>query len=362
MKRTLAIAAISLCMAGLAFADSDRVDCHAPENAKLKNDAKNNYEAMLANDKAGKYKATYDAARNIDPYCISKQGPEIERIESQQAAVLKRTSKQLGDAAESQGKFTEAYDYYVYFHGIDADRAKFKLATAKPDDLRAVQAGVYYFRNMRDTLGKEAAPPESPGDLDKARLGVMMHYMSQESVDAMDPERTARLQVVNDHLGKLEVLATRNGDKFLASEETVFAARKTSLTAKINSLAELDTARNWFKLAELEARANDRAIMRGDSLLKEDARRSLELAIDYYHFAGDEAKTAAVKDKARRLGDSHLQMGDKKMASEYYDIAGLHDKAIGLSSAHETEKENAEAKRREQFKQEQKSLEEELGF
>jgi hypothetical protein len=154
----------------------------------------------------------------------------------------------------------------------------------------------------------------------------------------------------------------KNGDKFLAEEDKVFAARKTSATAKMDTLAELGSARSWLELASQEKRATERAIRRGDALMAEDGRKALGLAISYYEFAADAKKEQSVRDKARRLGDTHLQKGDKVMAAEYYDIAGLHDKAVGLRRTHEAEKQKSEARRQEKFEQEQKSLEEELGF
>ena len=362
MRYIIALISLCLCMAGTAFADGDGVDCHTPDNVKIRNEAKKQYDDMHAHDKAGRAKLAYEAARSIDPYCISKDEKEIKRIETAQIAVLKRASKKLGEETEKQGKFADAYDYYVNFYGIDADRAQLKLAMSKPGHLKTVADGIYYFRHMQETLSKDDAGAGSNIDVDKARLSAMQRFMSQDSVDAIDPERKTRLQAVNGHLGKLEAIATNNGDAVLAEEDKVFAARNTSVTAKAESLGELETARDWFELTGQEKRANDRALKRGDTLLMDDGRKSIRLAINYYDFAGNDKKIAAARDKAKRLGDTHLQKGDKVRAAEYYDIAGLSDKAVELSKSHEQEKEKSEAKRQEKFKQEQKSLEEELGI
>jgi len=66
----------------------------------------------------------------------------------------------------------------------------------------------------------------------------------------------------------------------------------------------------------------------------------------------DQPETELLRLLAERAG----------IVAEYYDIAGLSDKAVELSKSHEQEKEKSEAKRQEKFKQEQKSLEEELGI
>jgi len=191
---------------------------------------------------------------------------------------------------------------------------------------------------------------------------VRNRFLSVDELNATDPEREKRLRAITGYRGKLDAIATKNGEKFLADEDKVFTARKTSITAKGDSLDELEHAKAWLELARQEKRANDRAVKRGDTLLVDDSRKSLELAISYYHFADNEKLVHKVKDKARRLGDAQLQKGDKVMAADYYEIAGLSEKAVETRETHEAEKERSEAKRQEQFKKDQKSLEDELGL
>ena len=362
MKNIAALIVLSLCMIGPAFADGEGVDCHAPENVKLMEMEKHSYQDMLAHDKAGRTRQAYDIARQLDPYCISKDEKEINRIEAEKITVLKKSGIKLGEEAESKGRFTEAYDYFVVYDGVAADRVKMKLATSKPDDFETVRTGVSYFRNMQDTLNRDIDESMRPKDRDRARLAVLDRMISQETLDATDPDREKRLQAISGYRSKLDALATKNGERFLIAEDKVFAARKTSITAKENSLDELKRAKDWLELARQEKRANDRAVARGDTLMADDGRKSLELAISYYQFADNEKKVAAVTGKARRLGDAQLQKGNKVIAAEYYDIAGLGDKADELRESHEAEKEKTEAKRQEKFKEEQKSLEDELGF
>jgi hypothetical protein len=307
-------------------------------------------------EKAGRYQEAYSTAEGLLNTCFDE--PEEARIYN----VLKKTSPKLGDDAEQKGRFAEAYDYYKYYDGSAADRVQMKLAASRPDDLQTVRSVVLYFRDKQEKLGNVTPDSIGSGDLDRTRRNVMYRYMSIDQLDAIDPGRDKRLQAIGGYQARLDEIAVKNGDKFLAEEDKVFAARKTSATAKMDTLAELQSARSWLELAGEEKRAADRAIRRGDALMAEDGRKALVLAISYYEFAADAKKEQSVRDKARRLGDTHLQKGDKVMAAEYFDIAGLHDKAIGLREIHEAEKQKSEAKRQSQFEQEQKSLEEELGL
>ncbi|MCR4347791.1 MAG: hypothetical protein NUV55_11410 [Sulfuricaulis sp.] len=343
MMKNAFIVAIALASATLVrpvFAEFG-VDCHDPKHVKLKIAAKKTYEDMLAHDKAGRTKAAFDAAKNLVPDCASNNKQEIGRMEAAKLAVLRKTSLKLGEQAESKGLFTEAYKYFSeYYHGIAADRVQMKIATAKPGDFETVRTGVNYFRNTQK-------------------------YLSRSTAEAMDADRDARVNAIPGHLDKLRAIATKNGEKFLADEDKIFNARKTSVAAKGNTLAELNKARDWLGLFGQENRANDRAVKRGDTLLADDSRKSLELAISYYSFPIDdfrEKRAQKVKDKARRLGDAHLKKGEKQIAADYYNLAGLGDKASKLEESHEAEKEKAETKRQGQFKKDQKSLEEELGL
>jgi hypothetical protein len=365
MTKLFFVAIVLAVSAPPVFADGDGVDCHRPENVKLKNAEKKNYEDMLAHDKAGKAKQAYDIASHLDPYCISKNEQEMNRIEASKIAVLKRSSLKLGQQAESKGEFAEAYKYYESFHGIDADRAQMKLATAKPGDFETVRTGVNYFRNKQKYLSEAIARNVKTGDVDKAHLAAMNRFTSVDDADAMDPNRDARLKAIAGYLSTLQGIATKQGEKYLADEDKVFNARKTTMMAKGDTLAELNKARDWLGLFGQEKLANDRAVKRGDTLLADDSRNSLRLASSYYTFPHDdlgEKRAQKVKDKARSLGDAHLKKGEKIIAAEYYQIAGLNDKASQLQESHEAEKAKAETKRQGQFKQDQKSLEKELGL
>lgn len=307
-------------------------------------------------EKAGRYQEAYATAESLLDACFNE--PEAARIYS----VLKKTSPKLGKDAEQKGKFVEAYDYYKYYDGSAADRVQMKLAASRPEDIKTVRPVVFYFRDKREKLGRVTPDHLGSGDLDRTRRNVMYRSMSIDQLDAIDPGREQRLQAIGGYQARLDEIALKNGDRFLAEEDKVFAERKTSAAAKTDTLAELESARSWLELAGKEKRAADRAIRRGDALMADDGRRSLVLAISYYEFAADAKKEQSVRDKAQRIGDTYLRKGDKVMAAEYYDIAGLHDKAASLMATHEAEKQKSETKRLEQFEKDQESLEKELGL
>jgi hypothetical protein len=365
MTRQLVVALALAVLAAPAFADSEEVDCSLPQNARFKQAAQKRYQDMLAHDKAGRAQQAYDSAINFDARCIAKGEREIDRMENERAAVIKRSSLRLGEEAEKKGRLAEAYKYYEYFHGLAADRVQMKLATAKPGDFKSVQAGIGYMRSVQGPLREGEQQKIGTADADRTRLAAMGHYSSQSEANKRDPDRAARLKAIEGYLGKLTAIAKRQGEKFLADEDKVFRARKASLVSKHDTFGELNKARDWLGLAGQERRVNERAIKRGDTLLADDSRKSLELAISYYQFPHDDLgdkRTQKVQDKARRLGDAHLKKGEKKIAADYYGIAGLSDKASKLEEANEAEKEKAETKRQSKFKNDQKSLEKSLGF
>jgi len=364
MNTTTKFIFVAIALAMLAppvFADGDGVDCHDPKYVKLKIAAKKDYEDMLAHDKAGRAKQAYDSANSVSSDCISKNEQERERIQVSKVAVLKRLGLKLGEQAENKGNFTEAYKYYEDFHWIPADRVQMKLAKSKPGDILTVRTGVNHFRNQQTYLNNL---PKNTSD-GRARLNARHGFSGSDIAWALDPNRDARLKAIGGYLGELKAIATKQGEKFLADEDKVFNARKTTMMAKGDTLAELNKARDWFGLFGQEKFANDRAVKRGDTLLADDSRKSLRLAISYYSFPIDdfrEKRAQKVKDKAHRLGDAHLKKGEKQIAADYYNLAGLGDKASKLEESHEAEKEKAETKRQGQFKQDQKSLEKELGL
>jgi len=286
-----------------------------------------------ATERAGKLKVAYDAA--MQSPCYQEGSPVLKDFE----ALLKRVAKKLGEAAEKKGQFDEASEYYrTYQFGVDEDRVQYRKAVAKPDVFSRVQGGVVYLR------------------------GVQQELNDPHTMAGMGSDRNARMKAIPGYLDKLQTIAIKNGNKYLAEDERIFKARNTSLTAKSDSLSELSKARDWLGLFGQGKLANDRALQHGDVLATKDTRTQLRLAIDYYQFAGNKQKENKVKEKARSLGDASLKKGDKKVAAEFYAIAGMDDKSSQLEQSYEKEKDKAESKRQDKFKQDQQSLEKELGL
>lgn len=328
--------------------------------------ARKAYEQVLADDKAGRTKQAYDGVRRVNTACIvggsptGRYGPEEDRL----AAIRRKSGGKLGEEAENKGRLAEAHKYFVEnHHRIASDRVEMKMATARPDDFETVSKAIYGFRRTQEELNRldmNELRKINPNDHDAiARRGF-----SPDWFEILLTERDPRLKAIAGYLDKLEAIATKNGEKFLSDEDRIFSVRKSSLTAERETLKEIEKAQKWFGLSRQEKRANDRAVKRGDTLLADDSRKSLELAISYYGLSrhDSEKNVRKVKEKASRLGDAHLKKGEKKIAADYYQIAGLSDKASKIEEAHEAEKEKAEVKRQEKFKKDQKSLEKELGL
>jgi hypothetical protein len=155
---------------------------------------------------------------------------------------------------------------------------------------------------------------------------------------------------------ELRAHAARNADRWLAAEDKAFQTRK-------DSLPELEKAKDWlYHAGSGPGKARERAEQRGDTLAADEARRALETALRYYRFADKPHKQQQVKDQAQRLGDNHARKGEHQQAVDYYRIAGPDAKADGLEKKSGADRSKAEAKRQDQFKQDQKALEKELGL
>jgi hypothetical protein len=259
-------------------------------------------------EKAGRIQDAYKAATRSIP-SIHCAGNGYKRRDG----MIERTSKKLGAEAEKAGRFGEAYEYYraPERHGradydlANADRAMLKYAKAKPDDYKVVSEAANYFARRE----------------------------------------------ISSSLNEVRAIARRGGDKMLAKEEKTFAAHK-------DSLDDLRKAREWLDLAGAAKGANARAEQRGDTLLAEGSFRSVEQAFSYYNFAENPKKLNAAKDRAHKLGDDAARKGDHGLAAKFYDLSGDEAKAAAVAK----QKEKTETKRQDKFKQDQKSLEKELGF
>lgn len=306
MKNALIVAvALAALVAPAVFADGEM--CSASDKSRAEGALRKAEEA----EKAGRYKDAYQTATSSfgEPACAVNGYKRRDGL-------IERASKKLGAEAEKAGRFGEAFEYYSapYQNGrrdyplAAADRTMLKHAKANPDSYEVVSKAVGYFDQ------REGKP----------------------------------------HLKEVRALARSGGDKMLAREEATFA----NTARRENSLKDLEKAREWFNLAGEGQRARTRAEQRGDTLLAQGSFRSVELAFSYFSLAENPKKTDAAKDRARKLGDDAARKGDHGLAAKFYALSGDEAKAAAI----EKQKAQAEARRQDRFKQEQKSLEKELGL
>lgn len=295
---------VAALFASSAFADGEV--CSASDKKEAEGALRKAEEA----EKGGRTKDAYRAAQSLPMIDCTVNGYK------RRDGLIERTSKKLGAESEKAGRFGEAFEYYnaPYLRGrvdyplADADRAMLRHAKANPDDYKVVSQAVGYFDR------REGKP----------------------------------------HLNEVRALARSGGDKMLAKEEKTFAA----VARREDSLKDLEKAREWLRLAGDEKPANARAEQRGDALLADGTVRSIELALQYYNFAHNKNKEKKAQERARKLGDDAARKGDHGLAARFYAISGDSTKLKAV----EKQQEKAEAKRQQQFKQDQKSLEKELGL
>lgn len=257
-------------------------------------------------ERAGKLKEAYEAAGKIDSMCLAGDG--YKRHET----MRKRIGLQLGQQEEKQGRLAAAFDWYKNSgNAAEADRVKLKQVDASPRDRNVVSNAIDHFK-YRNNDARVAA---------------------------------------------LRLLAAKNADLELASEEKAFAARKESFD-------ELGKARDWFYLVGEAAakKVRERAERRGDTLLKEDTFRHLENAKRYFHMADARPKEKALQDKALRLAQAHEKQGEITQARNFYSLAGASAKGDELEKRTEAQHKKSEEKRQKQFTKDQDKLEKELGL
>jgi len=261
-------------------------------------------------ERTGRLKEAYDSIGAIRPVeCVS--GGYKRRD-----AVLERVSKKLGDEAEKAGRYGQAFDYYrapasnrTDYNLADADRALMKHAKASADNYKVVSSAASWFSQRND----------------------------------------------QKNLAEIRAIAKASGGKALAAEDKAFAATRISLV-------QIEKAREWLRLAGDDKPALMRAVQRGDTLLATGAFSAVERGFQYYEFAHDQQKLKSAKDRARQLGDQHAKDGQIRIAAQFYELAGDSAKAAAVAKQATVRDEKKEARRREQFQKDQKSLEKELGL
>jgi hypothetical protein len=292
-------------------------------------DAADFLNKLEATEKAGKLKEAFDMAAGPKPECMPANGYD------RWAGVVLRTFKPLGDQAEKAGQLLRAHEYFIYpfdhylstggyqeleskYSLADANRTMLAYARANPDDYDIVRRAVEYFGRW------EEQPPE---------------------------------------LKETRDLAVRGGEKSLALEDKAFAAGNYE-----QAFETLKKAEQWCMLAGDEQPSNSRAKQRGESLLANGSYDAVEQAFRYYY-----EYSSLVLDQARaradQLGVEAEGKGQDELAERFYSLAGDDERSNAIrikietaEKAKEEKKAQAEAKRRAQFDEDQKALEDELGI
>lgn len=301
MRTGIKALALLACVAGLAAAiPTVRADGCATEEEMQAVAQLKKAEAL---EQAGKLSEAYNTAVSVDTMCADQK-----RVD----ALRQRVGKTLGGQEEKKGQLAAAFDWYERGDlTAEADRVKLLHVKSRPEDISV-------FSNAYD------------------------HFKRREA------EAT---------LKELRAMAAKNADKMLADEERAFAARMVSFD-------ELDRAGDWLRYLgdDQMKRKSGRAEKRGDALIVKDGLGMLENAIRYYNLADKPQKVQQVKDKAMRLADAYVKTGETTTAANFYILAGADAKAADLEKRTKESNQKKEAKRQEQFQQEQDDLEKELGF
>lgn len=287
---------------------------------------------MEAAEKAGKIKEAFAMATGPMPYCMNDEHAD-DRI----FGVVERTYKKLGQQAEKAGRIYEAHKYYIYPYDIyyrqsemyrermksyyslaDANRTMLAYAKANRDDYKVVDEAINYYKSVDDV------PPQ---------------------------------------LKEVYGMAMRNGENLLAKEEKDFTGRKYKA-----AFEDLKESKRWFYLADNDRDAQVRAKQRGEALLAEDSYDAVERGFNYA-FEYNSPKLESARSRASTLGAAAERSGDLELAERFYGLAGdsaKHDAVVQrrttMQGQKDAQKEQAEVKRQDKFKKDQKSLEDELGF
>lgn len=255
-------------------------------------------------ERAGQLREAYAAAVKLDGDCVSDG--------TRHAGLKQRTAKAIGADDEKKARLQDAFEWYVRANApADAGRMQRKLVEAKPDDISTVSHAIDYFSQQNDKAQEQA----------------------------------------------MRAHASRNVEKALAEEEKRFA----SVTK--DSLHELGRARDWAYYAKTgEDRIRTRAAQRGDTLVAEDGRKLLRLAMSYYEQADRSDGVKKIREKARMLAKRHEAKGEGEIAAEFYAMAGDDKQAETVQKQTEQRQAQAEEGRKKTFKKEQADLEKALGF
>jgi hypothetical protein len=268
-------------------------------------------ETRAANAIVARAKAA-ETAGNLPEALKQLQTSEARFCSASGEAELKRVSMLLGQQSEKAGRLSESFDYFeIGQHHDDAKRVGLALFRANPTDI-----------NWATNL---------------------LQFM--------------RINDYTDGVAQIHDHARRQADALLAEEAKVFAIRDPHTDL-------LDEATSWLWLADDSEAAvvKKRALERADQYAALDYQYALSQALSYYERAGDSAKQATVKAKAKQLA-AGLASGDRwGEAVELYLLADDERSAEELRARRSASAAATEAARQETFNKETEDLEKELGL
>jgi hypothetical protein len=231
----------------------------------------------------------------------------------QLSAVRLRVARRAGEQAEKAGRYESAASWFREAESPqDEDRAMDEWGKSATRDLSVFEKVYRYFEHGRPNATRVA---------------------------------------------ELQRIAARNADDELAKEDKAFP------TALHTTTDMLSQARQWLRYTDVgEKKAYDRAVVRGDTLARDESPETFRRALDYYHYANNNQRETALKDRARKLGDANERKGESLVAAQYYDISGDRDKSESLRKRTAAQMQKDESARRKKFTSDQKALEKELGL
>jgi hypothetical protein len=295
---------------------------------------------------AGREAEGFAMLKGITSFCFDSG--ERAAKEKRFVALTDSVGVKLGKAAEAAGRYDEAERYFIDLRNAtgayteaDEDRIVMARARAKQSDFNVVATALNRFADRN------------------------AWSQGSQRVRAQ-PYVAARTQEMIAYEKQVRALAQAQGDAMLAAEEKAFAGRGGIGTMFGDYPSKnIETAKAWYELggaAAGTARANERAVARGDRLMTEDVPDILDGAKRYFEVAGNTAKLAQVRAKAKRLGDAAAAEDQYQRAAAFYTVADMSDQADAVVTQGEAKAASAEKKRKKAFDAGAADLEKELGL
>ncbi len=372
MKPTCrALPLVSAAVAVLVFAGTRIVraggaDCSLPEFKK-------SYASGQQADKAGK---TTNALLYYDyaGMCL----PEA-------ASALKSLVRRLAADAEKAGRL----DAEAVFRGTPDATCRKLMEADKDPEIPGLCSGDQRM-DFNPNAGAVQLYERIFAYADADRVRVAMVRQSPADTRLFDREKSSLESHRDDppedypkkapYLDEMKKIAGDRGAKPFGDEPAQWARNEMDVmgggTRGQRSLMLLTQAKQWWEFFS-DPRLKDckaRAEAHGDELGKDQHNpNNLTEAIAMYNLFGNDAKIAAVKASAKKLGDAAAKAGDSMNAAQYYSVAGdekaarevskgMADEALKNVKSGKGLPQMNDAEKQKKFKKETQDLEKELGF